>query len=121
MSTEEERARIVAARLKDSRVLIVSNLLNGLPAWQIAQSFHTDVKEIDAIFKFVTNKVKNYLFRLCKPPIACDTVEQAKRDRINLLAILPKLNLDSRAEFANIVSETLTANNCKSIVNDILR
>jgi len=113
-------SEVAAERLKDSRVQVVSNLLNGLPAWQVAKAFHLDAKEVESIFKFAMSKVKDYLFRYCKPPIFCDTVEQARKDRINILAILPKLNLDKEPEFKNIVIEKVTDKNHKSIIHDHL-
>jgi len=114
-------ASIIASRLKDSRVLMVMNLLNGVPAWQIGLTYHMDASEVEAIFRFAMSKVKDYLFRKCKPPIFCDTLEEAKKDRVNIIAILPKLNLDKEPEYKRIVTEKVTDGNTQSMINDNLR
>ena len=121
MSTHNDTAGIAAARLKERRVLIVSNLLNGVPDWKLAEQYKIDPAEVTLIFKQVMSKVRDYLFRYCKPPIACNTLEEAKLNRINLLAILPKINLDKETGYKDIVNETVTSQNYKSAVNDILR
>ncbi len=116
-----DASAVAAARLKDSRVLIVNNLLNGVPVWVVARSFHIEAKEVESIFTFAMTKVKDYLFRYCKPPIFCETIEEARKDRVNILAVLPKLNLDKEPEYKKIVTEKVTERNHKSIINDNLR
>jgi hypothetical protein len=118
---ETERKAKEAARLKDRRYLIVSNLLNGVPDWQIAQAHHIEVRDVNIIMRQAMNKVRNYLFRLCKPPIPCDTLVDARKNRINILAILPKLNLDAEPRFNRIIDEIVNANNCESALNDLRR
>jgi len=121
MLSEQDKAAKEAARLNDERYLIVKNLLNDVPEWQVAQCFRRDIKDVREIFRYVMAKVNNYLFALCKPPIACETISDAKRSRANILAILPKLNLDVRPKFSRIVSEAVTPSNYESAVNDIRR
>ena len=116
-----DRSTVLASRARDSRVLIVSNLLNGQTDWKVAQAFRVDVKDVKATFDYVMRKLREYLFRQCKPPIMCDTLENAKKDRVNILAILPKLNLDKEPEYKNIVNETVSTNNYKSAMHDLRR
>ena len=121
MLSEEERRARESARLKDRRVLIVGNLLNGLPEWKIAEAYRCDVAEVNAVFRHAMNKLKNYLFRLRKPPIICDTIAEAKLSRAIIMGILPKLNLDSEPVFSRIIHETINGYNYKDAMHELRR
>lgn len=74
--------------------LAFSNLLNGVPDWQVARDMRLTGEEVKEAFEFVRDKVKSYCFERRMPPTPCETVEEAKRNRMVLLNLLRKLNLD---------------------------
>jgi hypothetical protein len=96
----------------DERALIFKNLLCGVPVWEVARAFHKNTEgEVMAAFNFVLKKAKSYCFERKMPPIFADSVEDAKKHRIVLLTVLPKLNLNKEAKFSKIFNEPFPGDN----------
>lgn len=108
----------------DSRALIFSNLLNGVPVEQVAKDFQKSKEEIEKIFSFVLRKVKSYCFQRsiqknALPIITASSLSEAKRQRLTCLSVLPKLNLDKDPMYKDIQSEIVTPDNCMSIARNL--
>jgi hypothetical protein len=107
----------------DKRALIFSNLLNGVPDWQVARDFNVSVEEVKQIFSFVLRKVKSYCFlrqtQVAYPTIIAHTVDEARKFRLTCLAVLPKLNLDKEAQFKDIQTEVVTPDNVLTIARNL--
>lgn len=107
----------------DTRALIFSNLLNGVPLGQVAQAFHKTESEINQIFSFVLRKIKSYCFvrqtQKAYPTITASTLEDAKKYRLTCLEVLPKLNLDKDSQFKDIQTELVTPDNALSIARNL--
>ena len=85
------------------RKLIFGNLLNGVAPAQVAQAFHkASEKEVMQDFAYVALKIKCYAFQRAMPYIPCDTVAEAMQNKILILGILDKLNLDVLPVFSSI-------------------
>lgn len=103
-----DAAAIMAERLKDERALIFSNLLNGVPVWQVARDFHkSSEQEVMDIFRFILRKIRSRRLERMEPPIVGDTIEEIRRQRIACLTALPKLNLDKDPRYKNVMHETV--------------
>lgn len=83
----------------EERKLIFSNLLNKVPLGNIAQAFNKTEAEIQADFKYIIQKVKNYCFTKGVPPIMCDSIEDAQKSRYSIFPILKVLDLDKTPEY----------------------
>ncbi len=83
----------------EERKLIFSNLLNKVPLGNVAQAFNKTETEIQADFKYIIQKVKNYCFLNGHPAIICDSIEQAQRLRYSIFPILKSINLDKAPEY----------------------
>lgn len=107
----------------DERVLIFQNLLNGVPAAQVARDFHKQSEEeVMRIFSSVLRKIKSYVFQRRLPIIGASTlVEIRSKYKMTCLGILPKLNLDKEPKHPNIITEVLTVDNAESVVREIAR
>jgi hypothetical protein len=118
-----DQAAILATRLNDERALIFSNLLNGVPAWQVARDFHRSTEqEVMEIFRFILRKIRSRRLERMEPPILGATVEEVRRYRMVCLSILPKLNLDKDPKFQKVMYETVDVRDDGSIRNeDFLR
>jgi hypothetical protein len=103
--TQSDTAAIVAARLNDERALIFANLLNGVPEWQVARDFHKSVPDVMHIFRFILRKIKSRRLERTEPPIVGHTIEEARKQRIACLTILPKLNLDRDPRYKDVFHE----------------
>lgn len=108
--TPEQKVK-AEARLKDNRALIYKNLLNGVPLWLIMQHCQMSEKDVMGVFDYVSRKIRDYLFRKCKPAIPCENIAIAQRSRLKLLAVLPNLNLDVEPTYRDIHHETVTPDN----------
>lgn len=100
----------------DAKALIFANLLNGVPMGQVCKDFNKSESEVQNIFAFVLRKVKSYCFlrsttKEAYPIITASTLEEAKAHRITCLNVLPKLNMNKEAQFKDIKTELVTADN----------
>jgi hypothetical protein len=98
---------IKAARLKDDRALIFTNLVNGVPAWQIARDFHRSEPDVMHIFRFILRKIKSRRLERMEPPIVGNSISEIRRQRITVLTILPKLNLDRDPLYKDVFHEPM--------------
>lgn len=90
------------------RKLIFINLLNGVDVKTVAQTFRKESeKEVMDEFRFVALKIKNYAFQRVMPHIPCDTVAEARANKIIIFGILEKINLDVVPIFKAINSTSL--------------
>ena len=78
----------------DERKLIFSNIINGVPLETVAQAFHKTDADVQADFDYIIQKIKNYCFINGVPAIICDSVEQARKVRFPIFAVLEVVNLD---------------------------
>ena len=92
--TPGEQAALLAMREKDERVLIYANLLNGAHVLQLMKAFQKSEKEIMDIFRHVSQKIFEYVFVRKLPPVYCDCIAVAQKNRSNILPLLVKINLD---------------------------
>ncbi len=108
----------------DTRALIFSNLLNGVPVGQVAREFKRSEREIMQIFSFILRKIKSYCFlrQTFKgyPVITAATIDEAKRYRITCLSVLPNLKLDKEPQFKDIQSEIVTPDNAMSVAKNLI-
>jgi hypothetical protein len=117
---EERRAKDVAkmaARLKDERVMIFSNLMNGVPEWKIAEQFHMSVPDVMNIFRFVLRKIRSRRLERMEPPIVGESIVEIRRQRITVLTLLPKLNLDKEPLYSKVMHEGMEVKRDGSIRN----
>ena len=96
---------IIAARLNDERALIFTNLLNGVPVWQVARDFHRSEPDVMHIFRFIVRKIRSRRLERMEPPIVGNTIDEVRRQRIVCLTILPKLNLDRDPRYKDVFHE----------------
>lgn len=87
------------------RLQVFTNLLNGLPVERIMEALKMSAKEVDDDFRFVVQKVRSYRFERGQPLVPCDTVANARANRVELLYTASRLNLDKDPRFSRI--ETL--------------
>ncbi|HEX3747594.1 MAG TPA: hypothetical protein VHW09_26850 [Bryobacteraceae bacterium] len=116
----EELARqkaIIEARLRDERVLIFTNLMNGVPDWKVAEQFHKSVPDIMQIFRFILRKIRSRRLERMEPPIIGDSIAEIRRQRITVLSILPKLNLDRDPRYKDVLHESLDIKNDGTVRN----
>lgn len=119
--TAEELARqkaIMEARLKDERVLIFTNLMNGVPDWKVAEQFHKSLPDVMAIFRFIVRKIRSRRLERMEPPIIGNSIPEIQRQRITVLSILPKLNLDRDPRYKDVRHESMEVKNDGSIRNE---
>jgi hypothetical protein len=100
-------------RRRDKRAMIFANLLNGVPLWIVKQHFEMSDDDVMRVFNFVVEKLKSYLFTHQLPPIPCDSISEAQKNRILLLQLLPKLNLD-KPPTRRVKHETINPTNIES-------
>lgn len=94
------------SELATERKLIFQNLLNGVPVAQVAQAFHrASEKEVLEDFRFVALKIKCYAFQRAFPYIPMDTVAEAAQNKMAILDILSKVNLDVLPVFSSVKVE----------------
>ena len=99
----------------EDQKLIFSNLLNGNPVLAVARVYRKSTKEIDDDFQFVSQKIQSYCFERRMPYIACDTIARARQNRMVLLDILGKVNLDILPIYKKItVNEVCHADDLRS-------
>jgi hypothetical protein len=108
---------IIAARLNDERALIFTNLLNGVPVWQVARDFHRSEPDVMHIFRFIVRKIRSRRLERMEPPIVGNTIDEVRRQRIACLTILPKLNLDKDPRYKDVFHETVDIKNDGTIRN----
>lgn len=94
----------VTAQEKD---LIFRNMLNGVDKLSIAQAFHKTEEDINEIFKFVVSKIKSYMFINVMPFMSLSSIDEARKNRLQALEILDKLNLDKAPKHAKIIEQPL--------------
>jgi hypothetical protein len=88
------REELLELPRNDKRAVIYANILNAVPVWVIKQHFEMSEEDVMRLFRFVSSKLKSYIFERKLPPILCDSISDAQRNKILLLQLLPKLNLD---------------------------
>ncbi len=77
--------------------------MNGVPVEQIAKAFHRQSeKEVMDDFRFVALKIKSYAFQRVMPYIPLETVAEAQANKMLILGILEKLNLDVLPVYSSI-------------------
>ena len=115
-------AAIKAARLKDDRALIFSNLLNGVPAWQVARDFHRSEPDVMNIFRFILRKIKSRRLERMEPPIVGNSIAEIQRHRVTVLTILPNLNLDRDPLYKDVFHEPMEITQDGKVRNaDVIR
>lgn len=93
-----------SGRATDRKLLFI-NLVNGVSIPEVARAFHKNSDaEVMADFKFVSLKIRSYIFQRAMPYLPCDTIEEAKQNRIVFFGILDKLNLDVVPAFSKITA-----------------
>jgi hypothetical protein len=100
-------AAVIETRLKDDRALIFSNLLNGVPVWQVCRDFHRTESDVMNIFRFILRKIKSRRLERMEPPIVGNAISEIQKQRIAVLTILPKLNLDKDPLYKNVFHEPM--------------
>jgi hypothetical protein len=122
---EERQAKdaaIMAARLKDERVMIFANLMNGVPEWKIAEQFHKSVPDVMHIFRFILRKIRSRRLERMEPPIVGNSLAEIRRQRITVLTLLPRLNLDKEPHYSNVMHEGMEVKQDGTVRNaDFLR
>ena len=74
-----------------------------MPVSQVAQAFHRQTeKEVMDDFRFVALKIKSYAFQRVMPYIPLESVAEAQQNKIYILGILDKLNLDVLPVYSSI-------------------
>src|SRR5580692_3124909 len=106
---------IKEARRNDSRALIFTNLLNGVPAWQVARDFHRSEPDVMNIFRFILRKIKSRRLERMEPPIVGNSISEIQRQRVTVLTILPKLNLDRDPLYRDVFHEPMEIKNDGSV------
>jgi len=85
------------------RELIFINLLNGVPIADIAKAYNKQTEmQVMEDFYFVALKIRNYMFKRAMPFIPLDTVSEAMQNKLLVLDLLTKVNLDILPEFSKI-------------------
>ena len=93
----------MATEKATERKLIFINLLNGVDIVEVAKTFHKQSeKEVMDDFRFVALKIKSYVFARAMPYIDCGTIAEARANKMQLLIILDKLNLDTVPIYSSI-------------------
>jgi len=108
---------LMAARLQDERALIFTNLMNGVPVWQVARDFRRSEPDVMNIFRFILRKIRSRRLERMEPPIIGNTIDEVRRHRIACLMILPKLNLDKDPRYRNVMHEAVEVKNDGTIRN----
>lgn len=95
----------------ERRRLVITNLVNGVPVEQVMAALHLSEKDVLADFKFVTDKVRSYVFERAMPLIPCGTIPEARNNRVAVLWAVARLNLDKPALFGRIETLPFTLDN----------
>jgi hypothetical protein len=107
----------------DTRALIFSNLVNGVPVHQVCRDFHKTESEVMQVFAFILRKIKSYIFlrqtSVAYPTITASNLEEAKRLRLTCLTVLPKLKLDKEPQFKDIQTELVTPDNVMTVSRNL--
>src|SRR5579872_5853069 len=104
---EPDVAALVASRLLDSRALIFTNLMNGVPVWQVCRDFRRTEPDVMNIFRFILRKIRSRRLERMEPPIVGNTIDEVRKQRIACLTILPKLNLDRDPRYKDVLHEAV--------------
>lgn len=115
-----ETAALMEKRQRDERVLIYRNLLNGIPVWRLMEMFHKSEKEVMDIFIFVSRRLREYCFKRRMPTVFCDCIATAQKEKMALLPLLTKLNLDKQPLMGKMVQERLPNGVSQDIMMDLL-
>lgn len=83
----------------DERRIIFSNILNKVPLENIGKAFNKAESDLISDFAYITQKIKNYCFNNNIPPIFCDTIEEAQKNRHRIFEILPFVDLNKSPKF----------------------
>jgi hypothetical protein len=109
-------------RLKDERALIFTNLLNGVPVWQVARDYHRTNDEVMDVFNFVMRKIRSWCIERMERPILGTTIEEIQKSRRRCLAALPLLNLDKDPRYGKVLHEPVEVKPDGTVRNmDLLR
>jgi hypothetical protein len=115
-------AAIIAARLRDERALIFTNLMNGVPLWQVCRDFRRSEPDVMQIFRFILRKIRSRRLERMEPPLVGNTIDEVRRQRIACLTILPKLNLDKDPRYKDVLHENVDITKDGTVRNeDFLR
>ena len=114
---DAEKALIVESRSKDERVLIYSNLLNGVPVWKVMETFRKSEKEVMDVFRHVSRAVVHYCFKRKMPPVFCDGIPVAQKFKRTILPLLTKVNLDKDA--TKVTHNALGAHDANSVLREM--
>jgi len=71
--------------------LIVANLLNGVAPDQVAAAFGVDRAHVDSTFSEAMKLVAEYRLVHCVPHFECNTLHQARLERVRILDILGRI------------------------------
>lgn len=110
-------AAVMASRLLDSRALIFTNLMNGVPVWQVCRDFRKSEPDVMNVFRFVLRKIRSRRLERMEPPIIGNTIDEVRRQRIVCLTILPKLNLDRDPRYKDVLHEPVDLKNDGTVRN----
>ena len=92
----------------ENQKLIFSNLVNGIPLMEVARAFKKSPREIQDDFQFVSQKIQSYAFERRMPYIACDTIGRARLNRLILLDLLEKINLEVLPKYKKITTNEVS-------------
>ena len=73
------------------RKLIFSNLLNGVEMQDICSAFHLEEKEVNAVYDLIIERIKLCRFKSQMPFMKLDTLDDAKKNRLELLKMAEEL------------------------------
>lgn len=74
--------------MREQEKLVVANLLNGLAPERVAQDLHLDPGTVQAVFAEAMRRVAEYVLVHCVPFFPCQSLAEARRNRLRILEIL---------------------------------
>jgi len=118
---EAAKAALMERRLNDSRALIFKNLLNGVSIAQVAKDFRKSEPDVMNIFRYILRKIKSRRLERMEPMIVGNSISEIRRQRVTVLSILPKLNLDRDPLYKDVFHEPMQIKDDGTIRNaDVL-
>jgi len=100
-------AALKEARENDDRVLIFSNLLNDVSIEKVCKTYRRSESEVMDIFRFILRKIKSRRLERMEPMIVGNSIKEIKRQRLVVLPLLHKLNLDKDPLYKNVIHEPM--------------
>jgi len=89
---------------QETKKLMFTNLLNGVSVERLAIDFERSPSEIHGYFRAVTLKIRSYCFIRNMPFIPCESIALARQNRLALLTLLDKVNLNKAADYSRITT-----------------